>query len=384
MQFEFATAARIVFGNGKIKEAGEIASKFGKNALVVIGKGGAQPGKLCEILNENGIAWSTFEVTGEPTIGQIEEGVRFARARNFDCVIGYGGGSVIDTGKAISAFITNPGDLIDYLEVIGSKKPVTKPAVPLIAIPTTAGTGSEVSRNAVLAVPEKKLKVSLRSPLIMAKVALIDPELTYSVPAAVTASTGMDALAQVIEPYVSWKASPMTDLFCREGIKLAARSLVAAYHDGSNQKAREEMALTSLLSGLALANAGLGAVHGFASPICGMFDAPHGVVCACLLAPVTEINIDALRKRDPQNPALLKYKDVAKLLTGSENAAIEESSTWLSHICQEMHIPKLSDYGLSKDNIPEVVEQAAIASSMQANPIKLSVDELSEILMRVI
>jgi alcohol dehydrogenase class IV len=380
MQFEFSTAARIIFGPGTVKNAGSIAIKTGNKALLVAGKGGADPDRLCEILSASGISWELLEVVGEPTIEQVEQAIAFARQKSCDYVISFGGGSVIDTGKAISAMMTNPGELLDYLEVVGKGKSISQLAAPLIAIPTTAGTGSEVSRNAVLTVHNQKMKVSMRSPLMLARVAIVDPELTYSLPPAVTASTGMDALAQVLEPFVSKKANALTDLYCLEGIKRAARSLLKAYASGNDQQAREDMAYTSLLGGLALANAGLGGVHGFASPIGGMFEAPHGAVCARLLPLVVQANVTALRARAPESPILDRYLEIAKIVTGKPAATIKEGIEWLEALVVQLNIPVLSNYGIRSSDIPLLVENAAVASSMQANPIQLSKKELSQIL----
>jgi alcohol dehydrogenase class IV len=254
----------------------------------------------------------------------------------------------------------------------------------MIAIPTTAGTGSEVTRNAVLAVPEKKVKVSLRGPFVLPRVALVDPELTYSLPAAVTASTGMDALTQVIEPYVSARANPMTDLYCQEGIRRAGRSLLRAYQDGENQAAREDMAFASLMGGLALANAGLGAVHGFAGPLGGMFAAPHGAICAALLPAVVQMNASALQARAPQHTSLVRYQQIAAWVTGEPTATIADLSVWLDHLRAELGIPGLSNYGVSARDIPELVEKSVVASSMKANPIELTRAELAEILEQAI
>ena len=276
----------------------------------------ARTNRLLDLLAAQGIDCVTFPVSGEPTVEVVRQGVQHVRHATCDLVIGFGGGSAMDTGKAIAALMTNSGDLLDYLEVIGKGKPLTQPAAPFIAIPTTAGTGAEVTRNAVLASPEHRVKVSLRSPHMLPRVALVDPELTYSLPPQVTASTGLDALTQLIEPFVSIRANPMTDAFCREGMRRAARSLRRAYEHGNDVKAREDMSLASLLGGLALANAGLGAVHGIASVMGGMFPAPHGAVCARLLPHVMEINVRALQERQPGSDALHRYDEVARILDG--------------------------------------------------------------------
>jgi len=380
MHFEFATTTRIIFGPGTLKQAGDIAVKSGNKALLVTGKGGASPDQLNAILSASKVDWELVEVVGEPTIEEVEKAIVYAGQKKCDYVIGFGGGSVIDTGKAISAMMTNPGELMDYLEVIGGGKSIIHLAAPLIAIPTTAGTGSEVSSNAVLTVRDRKMKVSMRSPLMIARVALVDPELTYTLPPAVTASTGMDALAQVLEPYVSKKANPLTDLFCLEGMKRAAKSILMAYTNGNDQQAREDMAYASLLGGLALANAGLGGVHGFASPIGGMFEAPHGAVCARLLPMVVQTNVNAMRERHPESPILERYFEIAKILTGNPAATIEDGIALLEALIKQLHIPALSVYGIKASDLPILVENAAVASSMQANPIQLSKVELSRIL----
>lgn len=269
MRFEFSTAARILFGPGTFREVGAAAAGLGQRAFLVTDPSVKQAGVIIEQLGQQGVTTVTFPVSGEPTTTGIFAGVQQARAADCDLVIGLGGGSAIDTAKAIAAMLTNSGDLLDYLEVIGRGQALTQPPAPYIAIPTTAGTGAEVTRNAVIASPEHRVKVSLRSPLMLPRLAVIDPELTYSMPPAVTASTGLDALTQVLEPYVCNAPNPITDALCREGIQRAARSLRRAYDNGQDAAAREDMAVVSLFGGLALANAKLGAVHGFAGPLGG-------------------------------------------------------------------------------------------------------------------
>jgi alcohol dehydrogenase class IV len=384
MRFDFATANRILFGPGTIQEVGKIASGFGQRALIFTGVGAVPADGLIQILAASGVEADIRTVSGEPTTGVIEEQLSFARGKNFQMVIGLGGGSVIDTGKAIAALLPNPGELMDYLELVGKNQPFQKPPVPYIAIPTTAGTGSEVSRNAVISVPEHRMKISMRSPLMIPRVALVDPDLTMSAPPSVTGSTGMDALTQVLEPYVSAKRNPMTDLFCVDGMKRAARSLVKAYHNGNDAAAREDMAMTSLLGGLALANAGLGAVHGFASPIGGMFPAPHGAVCARLLPLVVAANLQALIVRAPESPILQRYSEVAQILTDDPSASTGDGVMWLQNLVDELNIPPLSTYGISNAELDDLVEKASIASSMQANPIRLTANELKSILEKAL
>ena len=297
-------------------------------------------------------------------------------------VIAFGGGSALDTGKAIAALLTNGGNPLDYLEVIGKGKQLTRQSAPYFAIPTTAGTGAEVTRNAVLGSPEHKVKVSLRSPYMLPRLALVDPELTYGLPPDITAATGLDALTQVLEPFVSKRANPATDALCREGMRRAARSLRTAHAHGDDVAAREDMAVTSLFGGLALANAGLGAVHGFAGPFGGMFPAPHGAVCASLLPHVMAVNVSAIKLRSSASSVLGRYDDVARILTGDQHATAEDGVAWVQELCEELHVPALGSYGFGDDDADGLIEKAAKASSMKGNPVELTPDEMSEILTR--
>ena len=380
MRFEFATATRIIFGPGTIREVAPEAAGLGKHAFVVTGRSLERAGPLLEQLNKHAIEYVTFSVPTEPTTTIVTEAVKQARQAKSDLVIGIGGGSTIDTGKVIAAMLTNSGTLLDYLEVVGLGKPLTTSPVPYIAIPTTAGTGAEVTRNAVLAVPEKQVKVSIRSPLMLPSLAVVDPELTHSMPPSTTASTGLDALTQLIEAYVSNKANPMTDGICREGLKRAARSLRKAYENGSDPSAREDMALVSLFSGLALANAKLGAIHGFAGPLGGMIFAPHGVICARFLPFVCQANVQALHNREPDSPALARYDQVAHILTGKVSAQAADGVEWIQNLCKALTVPPLAQFGLKEQDFPTVVAKAQKSSSMKGNPISLTDDELMEIL----
>jgi alcohol dehydrogenase class IV len=380
MQFQFATATQILFGNGKHKEIGSLAKSLGNKAILVTGGGGANPQQISDLLDKADIAWQSFQVRGEPSIEMIQEAVKFARAEKCDFVIAFGGGSVLDSGKAISAMLTNEGELLDYLEVVGKGLPLQNRAAPMIAIPTTAGTGTEVTKNAVLLVTEKRVKVSMRSMLMIPSIALVDPELTLSLPPAVTASSGMDALTQVLEPYVSKKANAMTDLLAKEGIQRASRSLGKAYKNGSDINAREDMAWASLLGGLCLANAGLGAVHGFAGPLGGMFDAPHGAVCARLLPFVCAMNVKALQERAPEHLSLKRYGEIASIITGDAQATIEDGVQWLLALGKTLAIPGLATYGITAEDIPLIIEKSKASSSMKGNPIELTEGELKEIL----
>jgi len=384
MKFEFATATRIIFGAGTLREVGAAAREFGRRALVVTGRHPQRAEKLLASLSANGIGAATFSVTGEPELSTVDQGTALAKNEKCDLVIGMGGGSVIDAAKAIAAMMTNAGALLDYLEIIGRGRALAQSSAPFIAIPTTAGTGSEVTRNAVLASPEHKLKVSLRSPLMLAKLAIVDPELTYDLPAALTASTGLDALTQLIEPFVCLRANPMTDGLCVEGIRRAARSLPIAFADGKNKSAREDMAVASLFGGLVLANAGLGAVHGFAGPIGGRFPAPHGAVCAALLPRVMAANLHALRLRASHHEALRHYDEVGRLLTGNSSATADDGVKWIRQLTGDLQIRPLGAYGIREEHIADLVAKAANASSMKANPIPLTPEELADILRQAL
>ncbi|MES1257738.1 MAG: iron-containing alcohol dehydrogenase [Acidobacteriota bacterium] len=380
MRFEFATAARIVFGQGVIAELPSLAKGFGKRALVVTGKDKIRRAGIVGELEATGFACSLFGVPGEPTVTLVREGAELLRASGSNVVIAIGGGSAIDAAKAIAAIAPNPGDVLDYLEVVGQGRPLPNAPVAVIAVPTTAGTGSEVTRNAVLGSPEHGVKASLRSPLMLPGIALVDPELTLGLPRGITASTGLDALTQLIEPFVCIRANPLTDAFCRDGLARAARSLPRACADGRDAEARTGMSYASLLGGLSLANAGLGVVHGFAAPIGGMFDAPHGAVCAALLAHGMAGNIRALRLRAPESAALIRYGEIAAILTGNAGATPQEGVEWVRQLVRELNIPPLRDYGIKESDISELAEKAERASSMKANPLPLTRDELASIL----
>jgi len=378
--FEFATANRIIFGAGKLNGLGDQLKGRAKRLLLVTGKSSDAIPRVREILSAQGILFDEFALHGEPTVDTASEGVQLALERGADMVIGLGGGSVLDAGKAIAALATNPGDIFDYLEVVGKGQSLTNAPLTYIAIPTTAGTGTEVTRNAVLESPAHGVKVSLRSPLMLPSIALVDPELTYSLPPAITASTGLDALTQLIEPFVSVKANPMTDAICREEIGHAARSLRRAYENGADQEARAGMSLASLFGGMALANSALGAVHGFAGPLGGMLHAPHGAICAKLLPLVMEANLKAMNSREPNHPALARYDEVAQILTGDKNASAFDGVRWVSDLVRDLNIPMLSVYGMTSARFSEAVEKTMKASSTKGNPIVLGDGELREIL----
>ncbi len=380
MQFEFRTANRILFGPGTIEQVGPFAAGIGKRALVVTGRSTDRADPLLRQLNQHGMACTGFNVIGEPTLDTLHEGLDSLRSHEADLVIGFGGGSVIDAAKAIAALATNRADIREYLEVIGRGRALTNPPLPYVAIPTTAGTGAEVTRNAVLKSTREKVKVSLRSPLMLPALAIVDPELTLSLPPAVTAGTGMDALTQLLEAFVSKRANALTDALCRDGLRRTARSLQQVYHHPDDLTARSDMSLASLFSGLALANAGLGAVHGIAGPLGGMCTAPHGMACARLLPPVMDANLKALAERDPDSASLSRFQEAAQLLIGSVQATAKDGIRWLQQLSDDFQIPPLADCGLEHKQIPDLINQARQASSMKANPVMLTPRELKEII----
>ena len=384
MRFEFATATRIVFGPGTLSEAGPAAATLGRRALLVTGAHPERAGPLIAMLQQHGLDVDAFPVPGEPTLALVRQGIAAARDSARDIIIGFGGGSAVDTAKAIAALATNEGDVLDHVEVIGAGRALLAPALPLIAIPTTAGTGSEVTRNAVLASPEHGVKVSLRSAFLLPRLAIVDPQLTYSLPPDVTASTGLDALTQLLEAFVSRRANPLTDALAREGLHLAARALPRAWKHGDDATAREEMALAALLSGMALANAGLGAVHGLAAAIGGHCPAPHGAICARLLPEVWAANIRALRERGPVGEALPRYEEIARLFTGNPAATAEDGATWAGDLVDALAVPRLADLGVRHADTARLIEKAAGASSTRGNPVSLTPEEMQGILERAL
>ena len=376
--FEFATAGRIVVGAGRAAELPGLLAGLGSRVLVCTG---ANPARHAEAVAGLGLPAAVFPVAAEPTVGLARAGAAAAREHGADVVAAIGGGSVIDTGKAVAMLLGNGGDPLDYLEVVGSGRQITRPAVPCVAVPTTAGTGAEVTANAVLAAPEHGLKASLRSRLMLPRVALVDPELTVSCPPPVTAASGMDALTQCLEPFVSVRASPVTDGLAREGLRRAAAGLRAAYADGTDLAARADMALCSLLGGIALANAKLGAVHGLAGVIGGTAPVPHGAACAALLAPVIEANVRVLRSGPAGRPALDRYAEAARLLTGQPAATLDQGLAWIRETVTLLAIPGLAAFGVRAQDADDIAARAARSSSMQGNPVPLSHDDLRAALL---
>ena len=379
--FEFATAGRILAGAGRAAELPGVVAGLGSRVLVCTG---ANPARHGGLLTGLGLPTVVFAVGAEPTVELARACVAAAREHDADVVAAVGGGSVLDLGKTAAMLLGNGGDPLDYLEVIGSGRKITQPSVPCVAVPTTAGTGAEATANAVLASAAHGLKASLRSPLMIPRVALVDPELTVSCPPRVTAASGLDAVTQCLEPFVSVRANPLTDGLAREGLRRAAAGLRAAYADGSDLGARADMATCSLLGGIALANAKLGAVHGLAGVIGGTADVPHGVACAALLAPVIEANVRALRSGQPGAPALHRYTEAARLLTGSPAASIDDGLAWIRETVSQLAVPGLAAFGVGPQHVDDVAAKAARSSSMQGNPVALTHSDLRAIVLQAL
>lgn len=381
--FEFFGVRRIVFGRGEVRRLGMIVKTLGSQPLVVYNGGGESVDRVADALRGEQLEPQWLRQRGEPTVADVERAVAAAREGKHDVIVALGGGSAIDCGKAVAGVVANGSSPLDYMEVIGRGLSLNRPALPWVAVPTTAGTGAEVTRNAVIGEPSRKFKASLRSERLLARVALVDPELGVSVPRETTAASGMDALCQLIESYTSTNAQPMTDALATRGIGLAARSLKRACDDGSDIDAREDMALAALLSGMTLTNAGLGAVHGFAAPLGANFPVPHGVVCAALLPQVMAANIEALRAQSPDHPTLTRYADIGRRLTQSTAdgaTAADAGVAAVQQLVQSLDIPRLARFGILAEHVPPMVALARKSSSMRYNPVVLTDETLDAVL----
>jgi len=383
-KFDFFTSSRIIFGRGRIGEAGEAAVKLCSRILIVSGGTSMERSgiltKLEESLKANGLAFRYFKgVVDEPEPDIVEAGTKIARDFGCDGILAVGGGSVIDTGKAISALLTNGGRLVDYLEGVGSGARLVKDPSPFIAIPTTAGTGSEVTKNAVITSRSARFKKSLRHERLIPDIALVDPELTLTLPPAQTAYSGMDAITQLIEAFTTRKSNGMTDALCLYGIKLAGGAMGTAFDNGDNIEAREAMSLASLLSGICLANAGLGAAHGVAAALGCFYGIPHGLACSILLPHVMELNMEA---------ALDKYAMIGRTLTGTRTEDAREAAQagigFIRSLNKHMGIPRdLKQYKIASADLPDLVK-ASKGNSMNGNPLILSDSQILDFIAGII
>ncbi len=389
-KFSVARLPRIVFGAGRFAELPAIVAAHGKRALVVTGgRSLRQSGRLSQImdaLKAAGVQAESLTVEREPSPALVDKAVAVFGGHRIEVVVGIGGGSALDAAKAIAGLLRPGNSVMDHLEGVGRDIPYTGPATPFIAVPTTAGTGSEATKNAVLSVQgESGFKKSFRDDKLVAEVALVDPELLASCPPEIIAANGMDAFTQLLESFVSINASPFTDALAWSGMEAVRDGFLAAYAGGDGEdsrRGRAGMAYGSLMSGITLAQAGLGSVHGLASPLGAFFPIPHGVVCGTLVAAATEINIRALKQRAVQSPALKKYADTGRLLTRepglSDDAAharlVETLHDWTERLC----LPRLDHYGIGTAHLPAIVANAR-GSSMKTNPVVLTDDEIASI-----
>ena len=385
--FQFYRTPRVCFGAGVFATLADEAARFGKKALVVTGKSSLRASgaldRLLRSLDQRSLAHSLVETSGEPSPELIDQAVAAFREQSISVVLAVGGGSVVDAGKAISAMLPCAGSVRSYLELVGDQEHSGE-KLPFIAVPTTAGTGSEATKNAVLSsVGLDGFKASLRHDNFVPDLAAIDPELALSCPAEITAACGMDAFCQLLESYVSTGASPLTDSLAVDGLRRAAGSLVAVCTTGAGDlEARASMAHASFVSGITLANAGLGVIHGFAAPIGGFFPIPHGVVCGSLLAPAVRITIEKLREGEPEHaPALEKFAAVGALVAGGASGDVtggcDALVDWLYGLTEKLAIPRLSDYGVSASDCDRIIER----SGSKNNPVPLDREEMRRILL---
>jgi alcohol dehydrogenase class IV len=379
VRFDLAVPADIRFGAGRV---GEVPHAFVRLAatsvLVVTGRTVSRADRVRAALSESGISSVVFGVAAEPSVEVVREATRLLVEARCDAVLGFGGGSALDVAKAVAALAANGSDPLEHLEVVGAGRPLVQPGLPCVAVPTTAGTGSEVTRNSVLS--SGAVKASLRSATLLPKVAVIDPDLLVGLAKPTIAASGMDALSQLIEPLLSQRANPFSDALARDGIRRSARSLPRAADEGmADAGVRGDLALASLFGGLCLANSGLGAVHGLAAAAGALLTAPHGAVCAAVLAATMAANLRALRDRAAEHPALPRLAEIAALLTGKPEATAEAGISWLRDLTRTLAIPGLASYGLSNTDIVPVVAAAQRASSMRGNPVELTDTEVTEI-----
>ncbi|MGH8671748.1 MAG: iron-containing alcohol dehydrogenase [Burkholderiales bacterium] len=387
--FSISRLPRIEFGAGGIVKLPALITSLGKRVLLVTGAKSyiesSHWGALTSALEKRGCTWEVLRVTQEPSPQLVDQAAEQLRGAGIEVVAAIGGGSVVDAAKAIAGLLRVSNSVMDYLEGVGAELPYEGPAVPFIAVPTTAGTGSEATKNAVLSVRgEHGFKKSFRHESLVPRFALVDPDLLAGCPPPLIAANGMDAITQLLESYVSIKANPVTDALALDGLKHARDGLFRWYENAAQAvRGRADMAYAALLSGVTLAQVGLGSVHGLASPLGAFFPIPHGVVCGTLVGAATEINIRALRQREQANPALTKYAQVAALLTGntytSGDAALKALIATLREWTARLDLPRLGAYGIERAHFPGIIAHCR-GSSMKTNPIVLTDGEVQDIL----
>jgi len=389
--FSIAKLPKIELGGGKINVLPSLITQYGNHVLLVTGgtflTATQQWQDLTRALQQHSVNWQQFVVVGEPSPMMIDDAVKQYSASKIELVVGIGGGSVLDAAKAIAGLLRVQHSVMDYLEGVGPELTYQGPSVPFIAVPTTAGTGSEATKNAVLSVLDKQhgFKKSFRHELLVADYALIDPELLTSCPKDLIAANGMDALTQLIESYVSIKANPFTDGLAWSGLQAVKTGLLPWYlGEGDTRHAQAQMAYAALISGITLAQVGLGSVHGLASPMGAFFPIPHGVVCGTLLADATLINIMAMQLREPNHVALKKYADIGRLWVDNpqldDNPAQQALIDVLRDWTQRLRLPLISEFAVQTSDLDHIVAHAR-GSSMKTNPIVLTDEEIKQILL---
>lgn len=391
--FTIAALPRIVFGAGRIAELPQLVAEQGRRALLVTGgrsfRNSPHWPALLQGLEQHGIGHAGFIVEGEPSPEMVDAAVAQFHAAAIEVVIGIGGGSVLDAAKAIAGLLPRGNSVFDHLEDVGRGIPYAGPSLPFIAVPTTAGTGSEATKNAVLSRQGRDgFKKSFRHDCLVARVALIDPQLLAGSPRHLIAAQGMDAFTQLLESYVSLRANPFTDALAWSGLEAVAGGFWAALEGGMTDEAeagRAAMAYAALLSGITLAQVGLGSVHGLAQPLGSLFPVPHGVACGTILAAATAVNAEALRQRLPASPALGKYARVGRLLSGEaslpDEAAVQTLVATLTSWCNTLELPRLAHFGITTADIPAIVA-ASRNNSMKSNPVLLSDEEIAAIVQQ--
>lgn len=388
MNFEFVAPGRILFGSGQFDRLGELSAKIGRCALIVFNGSEVIANAARDRLSASGLNAELFRQRGEPTVNDVNSATEVARKEQVDLIIGVGGGSAIDAAKAVAALVANGGSALDYMEVVGKGQKLTRAGTPWIAIPTTFGTGAEATKNAVIGAPDRGFKASIRGEQLLAKIVLVDPALGQGVPSNVIAQSGMDALCQLIESYTSSGAGPMTDGLAMTGLKKAPSALRRAYMNSQDLDALTDMALAAMLSGICLANAGLGAVHGFAAPLGANFPIPHGEVCAALLPHVVRANVAALRAASKDHLTLRRYADIGRSAgvapATDDPDAIEFLIQFLFDLSRDLHIQPLSAFGVEDKDVDRIVALARKASSMRFNPIVLDDAVLASVLRAAI
>lgn len=376
--FAFATAGRIVFGRGTALDAPERIAALGTEVFLVHGRSAERAAWLVDALFASGVQVTAFSCPAEPTLELLDKAVAAARKAGATVVVGLGGGAAMDLGKAVAALVPAEGEPLDYLEVVGKGLALPAAPLPFVALPTTSGTGAEVTKNAVIGVPRHRRKVSLRDDRMLADLAVGDPALTDGLPKAVTLASGLDAIVQNIEPYVSARANPLTDALCRQAIPLGLGALQRLM-EGEDRAARDAMAWVSLSGGLALANSGLGAVHGLAGVIGGRCGAPHGAVCGALLPAVLAANLEATEANPPAHARLLEVRGmIARAFGTGGDEALAALEGWMG----EAGLPRLSALGVPEEDHGEIARASAASSSMKANPVALDEAALVAVLRR--